>query len=62
MPAVVGSGHMDKTVLLVEDEQVLRESMAELLEGEGYRVIQAANGKIAHDLIRAWPRHDAASA
>jgi two-component system response regulator PilR (NtrC family) len=42
---------MSKTILIVEDEQVLRESLAELLTDEGYQVIQAANGKAAHDLV-----------
>jgi two-component system response regulator PilR (NtrC family) len=41
---------MPRTVLIVEDEQVLRESMASLLEGEDYEVLQAANGQEAYDL------------
>src|SRR3954454_16701675 len=42
---------MSKTVLIVEDEKVLRESLAELLGEEGHNVIQAPDGKAAHDLI-----------
>src|SRR3569623_2652253 len=42
---------MPHTILITEDEQVLRESLAALLEDEGYAVKQAANGKQAHDLI-----------
>jgi DNA-binding NtrC family response regulator len=46
---------MSKTVLIVEDEQVLRESLAELLGEEGYEVFQAGDGKAAHDLILQRP-------
>jgi DNA-binding NtrC family response regulator len=46
---------MAKTVLIVEDEQVLRESLAELLRGEDYEVLEAANGKIAHDTLLKTP-------
>jgi two-component system response regulator PilR (NtrC family) len=42
---------MSKTILVVEDEQVLRESVVELLTDEGYDCAQAANGKEAHDLL-----------
>lgn len=34
-----------KTILLIEDDTVLRENTAELLELEGYRTITAPNGK-----------------
>ena len=44
-----------KTLLLVEDEQVLRESMAELLAEEGYEVLQAPDGQAAHDLVLQRP-------
>jgi DNA-binding NtrC family response regulator len=40
---------MTKSILIVEDENVLRESLAELLEGEGYEVVQAANGREGYD-------------
>ena len=42
---------MSKTVLIVEDEKVLRESLAELLGEEGHEVIQAPDGKAAYELI-----------
>ncbi len=42
---------MSKSVLIVDDEQVLRESMASLLEDEGYEVLQAENGKVAHEIL-----------
>ena len=35
-----------KTILLIEDNQDIRENATELLELSGYRVIAAANGRI----------------
>jgi two-component system response regulator PilR (NtrC family) len=46
---------MSKSILVVEDEQVLRESLVELLSDEGYEVLQASNGKEAHDLLLQRP-------
>lgn len=46
---------MPKTILIVEDEQVLRESLAELLADEGYRVVQAPDGKAAYELVLREP-------
>jgi len=38
---------MSKVILVVEDEAMLRQTMAQLLEEEGYEVLQAADGKAA---------------
>jgi DNA-binding NtrC family response regulator len=46
---------MAKTILIAEDEQVLRESLAELLADEGYDVLQASNGKVAHEMVLERP-------
>jgi len=46
---------MPKTILIVEDEAVLRESVAELLSDEGYQVLQAGDGKTAYDLVLSRP-------
>ena len=41
-----------KTVLLVEDDIVLRENTAELLELSNYKVIKASNGKTGITLAK----------
>ncbi len=41
------------TVLVADDERNLRDSLAELLSGEGYRVLQAADGREALALLSA---------
>ena len=42
-----------KKILVVEDDDAIRESMLELLEGEGYLVSSAENGQIALDSLCA---------
>jgi two-component system, cell cycle sensor histidine kinase and response regulator CckA len=44
------SGH--ETILLVEDETVVRRLVAEMLESSGYTVLQAADGPSALELLR----------
>ena len=46
---------MAGTILIAEDEVVLRESLAELLSSEGYRVLEAGNGKEALELASSEP-------
>jgi CheY-like chemotaxis protein len=41
-----------KTIVLVEDDDGIRETMAALLEDEGYVVAQAANGEEGIERIR----------
>lgn len=41
------------TILLVDDEQLLRESLAALLQKEGYQVVQAPDGRAAYDAALA---------
>jgi two-component system, cell cycle sensor histidine kinase and response regulator CckA len=47
-PAACGG---NETILLVEDEQTLREWVREILQGVGYRIVEAANGVEA---LKAW--------
>ncbi len=44
------NAHAGKSILIAEDEELLRSSLAELLEQEGYHVTQAADGKEAYGL------------
>lgn len=46
---------MPKTILIVEDETVLRESLAELLKEEGYDVLEAPHGRAAYELALDRP-------
>ena len=41
------------TVLLVEDEPLIRLSLSELLEESGFKVIEAANGQEAVAILEA---------
>ena len=44
---------MARTILVVEDEPTLRETLAEALESDGFRVISAADGREALSVFRA---------
>jgi two-component system response regulator PilR (NtrC family) len=44
---------MPTKILLVEDEQLLRESLAQLLTEEGFEVVQAGDGKAGYDAALA---------
>ena len=46
---------MPKTILIADDEQAVRSALERLLEFESYRVIQAADGPSALDLVRDRP-------
>jgi two-component system response regulator PilR (NtrC family) len=46
---------MPQKILIAEDEQVLRESLAELFRGEGFDVVDVANGKLAHEYLLQQP-------
>ena len=44
---------LNRTVLLVEDDKDIRDSMRELLESEGYEVECGANGQEALDVLQS---------
>ncbi len=59
-PAAEGADtflHGDETVLVCEDDEVIRELLCEILEGSGYRVLSAEHGKRALALARDSAAH-----
>src|SRR3954447_4620089 len=44
---------MARTILVVEDDPTLRETLAEALESEGFGIVQAADGRDALERFRA---------
>lgn len=44
---------MARTILVVEDEPTLRETLVEALEADGFRVTEAADGRVALERFRA---------
>jgi DNA-binding NtrC family response regulator len=46
---------MADRILVVDDEQIIRESISYILKKEGYAVAEAANGKLAYDKLLAEP-------
>jgi CheY-like chemotaxis protein len=47
-----------KAVLIVEDNDLARQTVADLLRREGYQVVEAANGREALTCLRDGPRPD----
>ena len=46
---------MARTILVVEDETTLRETLADALDAEGFRVVQAADGRGARARVPGDP-------
>jgi two-component system, chemotaxis family, chemotaxis protein CheY len=46
----------NRQILVVEDDKSLRKLLADILEGEGYEVSEAGNGKEAMSVLRATER------
>ncbi len=44
--------HTCNTILIVEDDQGIREAIQDALEAEGYKVLTAADGKAAMDVLQ----------
>ena len=43
---------MNRTILIIEDDDIIRENLRELLEMENYAVLEAENGKVGLDQLR----------
>jgi response regulator RpfG family c-di-GMP phosphodiesterase len=54
-PSPPGSA-AEPTVLLVEDDEDTRSTLAELLQDNGYRVVPASNGREAQRYLEGHPR------
>ena len=52
--AITMPANGQETILLVDDEDALREAASEYLESCGYKVLIAANGKDAIDILEAY--------
>ena len=46
---------MQEKILVVDDEDIIRESLSFILKKEGFLVEEAANGKEAYDKIKEDP-------
>jgi len=46
----------EKSVMIVEDDRDVRDSLVEILEDNGYSPLAASNGKEALERLRATPR------
>lgn len=44
---------MNKLILVIEDDEVIRENLQEILEMEGYAVVLARHGKEALEILRS---------
>ncbi|AFE07587.1 hypothetical protein COCOR_07541 [Corallococcus coralloides DSM 2259] len=54
--AHVSTSQHRTTLLLVENNEDVREALREILESEGYRVLTAANGQVALNLLAEQER------
>lgn len=54
---LVAVNEQDQTVLLVEDDEIVRKTIASLLAGTGHRVIQAATAADARDCFHSTQNH-----
>src|SRR5262249_51122715 len=46
-------GHSTQTILLVDDEELLRRAVAKMLRARGFSVLEAGEGNVAVELFRA---------
>lgn len=46
--------HRAKTILLVDDEQIIRQLVRAILEGPDYELVEATDGAAALDMAHQW--------
>jgi CheY-like chemotaxis protein len=46
----------NETVMVVDDDPLIRESLSELLDEKGYSVLKAENGRKALDVLKSIPQ------
>ena len=51
----VGSKHLGNTILLVEDDDIMRGLTRQLLQEHGYTVVEANDGKSALQIVKSYP-------
>jgi DNA-binding NtrC family response regulator len=54
-PATADKHEMQHTILIVDDEEPVRTLLSDALAGENCKVIQAATGKQAYEILRNQP-------
>ena len=54
-PPETGTESFQPTVGIIEDDEGIREVLRQLLEGEGYHVLEAAHGPAGLALLRSYP-------
>jgi hypothetical protein len=47
-------GFMKKSILIIEDEKIMRVSLTDMLKAEGYTVLAAPDGATGHCSPRLW--------
>ena len=53
---MTAEGEPRHSILLVEDNREIRDTVATLLESEGYRVFRAENGEHGMEVLKTMPR------
>jgi CheY-like chemotaxis protein len=54
--AMIDANECARAVLVVEDDEDVRDAIRSLIEDEGYSVVEARNGREAFDVLAAGPR------
>ncbi len=47
-----------KTIMIIDDEPLVRDMLSQMMEREGYNVISAENGRTAYEMLQLAPMPD----